>query len=571
MNEEKTMEQSGSSRVGGLFTVQNVVTAVAVVVVAWLTLLPIGFMIGETLIEAGQFSLDAFRRAFSNDIVILIVNTLIFAIGASALSLVIGTTLAFITERTDAPFRTLLFAASLVPVIVPGILYTISWIFLASPRTGLLNQAVAPVLGSGVFDIFTMGGMILIQGLSNSPLVYLMMVAAFRASDPSLEESAAMSGASLGQTIRRVSLPLVKPGLFSAALVMLVLNIEAFEVPALVGIPGGVWVLTSRIWSTLNQYPTDFGQAGAYAICLLVITAVGVYFSNRMSGGSRRYQTVTGKGFRPRRIPLRRWRIPVSIIVLVYFVVTLALPMLMLFYVSMLPGYVVPSADSLTSMTFDNYLYVMQHRTARTAFTNSLVLSIGTATIVMLLTAVCAWIVLRSRARGRWLLDNLTFLPLIIPGLVLGVALIALYLRIPIQVYGTLWILLIAYCTRFLPYGMRYATTSMSQIGIELEESAVMSGASWWASFRRVVLPLLLPGLIAGWLYIVMTSIRELSSSILLYSPGNEVLSVLIWEFWNDGRFGELAALGVLMIVVLTVVLTIARLVSGRFGVVGPR
>jgi iron(III) transport system permease protein len=185
----------------------------------------------------------------------------------------------------------------------------------------------------------------------------------------------------------------------------------------------------------------------------------------------------------------------------------------------------------------------------------------------MLLTAVAAWVVVRTRLRGRSLVDNLAFMPLTIPGLVLGVALLFVYLRIPIGIYGTLWVLFIAYLTRFMPYGMRYSSTSMFQIGRELEESAQMSGAGWWHTFRRVVLPLLAPGLIAGWIYIVIVSFRELGASVLLYSPGKEVLSIVIWEQWRDGLLTEVAALGVMLIGALVVLVAIAYKLGARIGV----
>ena len=186
----------------------------------------------------------------------------------------------------------------------------------------------------------------------------------------------------------------------------------------------------------------------------------------------------------------------------------------------------------------------------------------------MLVAAVASWIVVRTRVRGRWMIDNLAFLPLTVPGLVLGVAILAIYLRTPwLPVYGTLWILFIAYLTRYIPYGMRYSSTSMFQIGRELEESAQMSGAGWLQVFRRIVLPLLVPGFVAGWIYIIVVSVRELGSSVLLYSPGREVLSIAIWEMWRNGQFPELCALGILMVGGLVVLVGVAYKLGAKIGV----
>ena len=217
-------------------------------------------------------------------------------------------------------------------------------------------------------------------------------------------------------------------------------------------------------------------------------------------------------------------------------------------------------------MNLDNYVAIMHMSKATTALKNSLMLGVGSATLVMLFMAIAAWIVVRSNIPGRKILDLLSFAPLVIPGLVLGLSLQFVYLRVPIAIYGTIWILLVAYCTRYMPYGMRYAVTSMQQISSELEESAAVSGATWWQVFRRVLLPLLMPGLLAGWIYIFVVSFRELSSSILLYSSGNELLSILIWEQFENGKFTILAALGVVMVAILMVLVFIAYKLGAKVG-----
>jgi iron(III) transport system permease protein len=490
-----------------------------------------------------------------------------FAAGSTVLSITIGTLLAYLVVRTDVPFKGLMFTASLVPLIIPGILHTIAWIFLASPRVGVLNTLLEPVLGPGALNIFGIWGMIFVEGLHLSPLVFLLMVAAFRSMDPSLEESALMSGARLPTVFRRITLPLVRPALFASILIMAVRGLESFEVPALLGIPSGVWVFTSRIWRVLNQYPPSFGQAGAYALSLLLLTSLGVYLNSRLTKRSKAFQTVTGKGFRPHPMELGRMRVPATVLIFLYFGVAVLLPVLIIVYTSTQHFYSVPSLQTLTNLTWDNYDYTWSNDQSLTALRNSFSLGIGTATAVMLVMAIASWVVVRTKLPGRWLVDNLSFLPLTVPGLVMGVSLLFVYLRFPVPIYGTIWILFIAYFTRYMPYGMRYASTSMYQISGELEESAQTSGASWWQTFRRVNLPLLMPGLVAGWIYIRMVSVRELSSSILLYSPGNEVLSILIFEQYENGQFTELAALGVVMVVTLIVLVFIAHKLGAKVGV----
>jgi iron(III) transport system permease protein len=545
-----------------------VVIAGVVAVFGFLTLVPLGFLVWQTFTDEGALSFDAVLEAYSaNTIGPMAINSTLFAIGTAMLAVGLGTVLAYLTTRTDMPFKGPLFVAALTPLVIPGILHTIAWIFLTSPRIGPVNQLLEMLPGSPTLNIFSIWGMIWVEGLHLAPLVFLLMAAAFRSMDPSLEESALSAGASLPRVFASITLPLVKPALLASILLIVIRAFEAFEVPALLGIPGGVWVFTSRIWRALEGVPSDFGLAGAFSLSLLVFTSVLVFLYTRLGKTPRRYQTVTGKGFRPRVVSLGRWRTAAVLFTLGYFAVAVVLPLLNLLYISTQRFYATPSLETIANATLDNYRYTFTHPQVLGALGNSLLLGLGAATTLMLLGAVGAWIVVRSKARGRWLVDGLASIPLVIPGLVVGVALLVVYLRVPIPVYGTLWILFIAYLTRYLPYGMRYATSSMYQVGSELEESAQVSGAGWWYTLRRVHLPLLVPGLVAGWIYIVIVSVRELSSSILLYSPGTEVLSVLIWEQWENGQFTELASLGIVMVGILVVLVAVARRLGARIGI----
>jgi iron(III) transport system permease protein len=552
-----------------LFSARNIIVVVVVAAIAYLALVPLGFLVWETFFEDGALTLDRFREAYAAvGLGEMLRNSLLFALGTTVFAVTLGTLLAYLIVRTDVPFKPLMFAASLVPLIIPGILHTIAWIFLASPEIGVVNRwFISPVFGGRSFDIFSLWGMILVEGLHLAPLVFLLMVAALRSMDPALEESAIMSGAPLRTVFRRITIPLVRPALYASILIMAVRAIEAFEVPALLGMPKGVWVFTSRIWRVLNALEPNYGQAGAYAMTLLVLTSIGVFWQTRLSKRGKAYQTVTGKGFRPRPVQLGVWRWPATVLILAYFFVAVVMPLGIVAYASTQRFYSPPSRAQLEFVTLENYRAIFEHDDVKHAIVNSAVLGVGSATTVMLFMAVAAWLVVRTRLPGRWMVDNLAFLPLVIPGLVLGVALLFVYLRVPLPIYGTLWILFIAYFTRYMPYGMRYASTSMYQIGRELEESAMTSGAGWWQTFRRVIIPLLGPGLVAGWIYIVVVSVRELSSSILLYSPGNEVLSIVIWEQYSNGDLTELSALGMLMVGSLVLLVTVAYKLGARIGV----
>src|SRR6266508_827974 len=543
-----------------LATPRTLLVGGALVIVGYLAVVPLVYLLHDTFTGPAGLSIGAFTRAYSasSQAGRMMLNSLEFAVGSGALALAIGTLLAYVQVRTDAPLKGLFFAASLVPLIIPGILYAAAWIFLADPRIGLINVVLfEPILGHGLFNTFSMWGMIWVQGLHLAPIAFLLMGAAFRSMDPSLEEAALMAGAPRHLLLRRITMPLVRPAIVSAILLMFVQSLESFEVPGLLGLQNGIYVFTSRIYFVLRQFPIDYGAAGAYALGLLAFAVVGVAASGWLSG----------KAFRPRPMELGRARPLVGALVVLFFAVAVVLPVAVLVYASLLRFYSAPSLDSLRTMSLAHYRSVLHTPLAITALRNPVVLGVGAATVVMFLTAVCSWVVVRTRAMGRRLLDVVAFTPLVVPGLVLGLALSFVYLRTALPIYGTLWILLIAYATRYLPYGMRYASAAMSQTSGELEESAHVCGASWWQTFRRVLLPLASSGILAGWVYILVVSFRELSSSILLYSPGKEVLSILIWEQFENGQFTTLAAIGVCMVAILVLLVLVAYRLGARFGV----
>jgi iron(III) transport system permease protein len=492
-----------------------------------------------------------------------------FAAGAALFAFLVGTLLAWINERTNTPFKALFFGLSLIPLVIPSILFTVSWILLASPKIGIINLALQSWFNTDtVFvNIYSMTGMIWVDGLHYSPMAFLLMTAAFHSMDPSLEESALMSGASVLQVARRITLKLAWPAVLAAVLILFVRAVESFEVPALLGLPVGIQVYTSSIYEAIHRYPSQIGLASAYGVTLLLITALVVYFQSRLSGQGSRYSTVTGKGFRPRAMDLGKWRYLTAAVFILYLVIVVVLPFLVLVWSSLQKFYSVPTVAALKTLTLDAYRTVLDNPSLGRAVWNSLLLSLGSATVIMLLTSVICWIVVKTRIPGRSLLDNLASLPLMFPGLVLGLAIMIFYLNVDIGVYGTLWIMLIAYVTRFLPYGLRYNMISMLQIHKELDESAAMSGAGWGATFWRIVLPLLKPGLIAGWIYVVIVSVRELSGSILLYSPGTEVVSIVIWELWQNGQYVELSALGVMFIGVLFSFVMLAQFAGKKLGI----
>lgn len=535
-----------------------------------LFMLVIGSFQAEVAPREFVYTLKNYHKAYASEHTYsTFVNSLIFAGGSAAMTFLFGTMLAWLTERTNTPLRSLFVPIAVVPLILPGVLESIAWIFLLSPKFGYVNVWLMHLFGlqSPPFNVFSLPGMIWVHSVGQVPLAFLIMTAAFKSMDPSLEESAMMSGANTWQTFKRITLRLLAPTAGSVLLILFVRTLESFETPALIGIPARIYVYTSEIFLAFNEYPPDYGRGGALAVGLLLLSSFGVWLYTRATKEGKKFQTVTGKAFRPRQFDLGPWRWAGFAFLMVYFIFVVLLPFLVLFWASFLPFFAAPSWSALDKLSLDNYRYLSTFRPFWEAMKNSIILSTLTATVAMVLTSLVAWIVYKSKLRGAWILDVLAFIPITIPGIVMGMALILLYVAFPIPIYGTIWVLLIAYVTRFIPYGMRASSGSILQIHSELEEAAAASGASWWETFKRVTLPLLRPGFVAGWIYICIVSFREFSTSVLLATGESRVLSILLFTMFEQGQVTIVAAIGVLMIVTLLSVVGLFYKLTGKVGI----
>jgi iron(III) transport system permease protein len=547
-----------------------------VFIVAYLAIIPLGMLLFNSIRSAppgepGAFyTIKNYLEAYLDpEFFPFLKNSFIFGLGNCLLTFFLGTSLAWLYERTNTPFKKIFAVMALVPFIIPGILSTIAWILLLSPKIGLINLVLMKLfhLEKSPLSIYSLGGMIWAEGIHLYPLVFLMMAASFRSMDMALEESSIMSGSGTLSTLYHITLPLMRPAFLSAMLIMFIRAIEAFEVPALVGLPAGIEVFTSKIYLAFHQYPSNFGLAGSLAVTILFFSTLGVFLYHRATGKAQKFATVTGKGFRPRLIDLGRLKYLTSGTCILFFLITIGLPIFILLWSSFVPFYEVPNLATLSKFSFKNNLFVFNFPTTLRAFRNSIFLMLATATLTMLLTSGIAWIAVKSRIKGRGLLDALTFIPIAIPGIVLGVSLMYVYLTLPIPIYGTIWILLLAYVTKYMPYGIRTTTATIIQIHTELEEASAMSGGSWGLTFRRITLPLLIPGFMAGWIYIAMVSLRELSTSILLYAYGSEVLSIVVFDLWEGGQYPTLCALGIIMVVLLILLAYVSNKVGARIGI----
>ncbi len=396
------------------------------------------------------------------------------------------------------------------------------------------------------------------------PLVFLWLWPALAAMDPGLEEAAAMARAAPARVIRTISLPLVLPSLASVFLIAFVLAIEDLTVPVVIGLPARVNVFATEIYLAYARVPTDVHAASVDAVLLLAITVALVLVYRRLTRRTERYSVVRGRGYRPTPARLGRARWPLAGLLALVLLVTVGLPLFVLLWTSLTRYLQVPSAAGLRQLSLDWYATLVHDPMALRGFWNTTLLGVGTALVVMPLAVVVGWMVIRGRARLAILLDFLAFLPIAVPGLVVGLSLMWLYLTLPLPVYGTLWILGIAFVTRFVPYGVRLAYAGFSQLHPELEEAAYVAGSGWGRTLRTVSLPLLAPTLTAGGIYTILLAFRELGASLLLFSFGNEPYSVVAYQLWDAGEPGKTAAYGVLAIAVMVVLVLGVQRVTGR-------
>ena len=517
---------------------------------AFLVIPPLVFIIHSSLTPLEEAQSTALTLSNFTDILgsfadfkILLWNSIIFSVGSATWALLFGTGLAWLAERSNARFRSLAYVSAFVSFAVPGLIKVIGWILLLGPEAGFLNVAVGSVTGVfPFFNIFSMTGMILVEGFLWTPVVFLLMATPFRSMDPSLEEAAVVAGSSDWQVFKRVTLPMAAPSVLAVLILTFVRSLEAFEIPALIGLPAGIEVLTTQIYLQLTEgYIPEYGHASAYSVILIAVVGLALIPYYRVTQHGHRFTTVTGKGFNPRRIDLGRWRWFGGTLLLCLPILQL-LPLTAMLWSSLTPYLQAPSMGALGQLTLDNYYVAFHNDKIIGSILNSLTVSVTAATGCVLVAFVTAWIVARTSSKSRWALDRLTMLPLVFPGIVMGVAILKMYLTLPIPIYGTLWIMVAAFVPRYLPYAMRFSHAGILGIHKELEESAKASGATWGQVAGKIIIPLMMPALFAGWIYIFLITVRELAVALLLYSPGSEVISVVMWELWTNGAVGTLSA-----------------------------
>jgi iron(III) transport system permease protein len=493
----------------------------------------------------GGFSLANYATLFSDKRFLeSAINSITFAVLATILPLILGGTAAWFAARTNSPLRWLGHFTTILSMGTPYILYVMGWVFLFG-RVGPINELYRYITGETdvLVNVYSMAGMVFIEGFLWSPLVFLMMFATFQTANIEMEEAARVHGAGTFEAMRYISLPIAWPAIAAMGLFIFIRNIESFDVPVLVGTPGHISLMTTDIFFSLKMVPPDLGHASSFAVILLFVVVALMFWYSRISRSADKYATVTGKNFKPRPFDLGNKRWIGGAVFLLYFAIVLVLPLAALLWTSLMPFIRPISVAAFKLITFKHYMKILGDASYGELAWNTLVAGAGAATVAMALAGIAGWLAARRQAGGI-LVDQLTSVPLVFPGIVLGFALMEIALNVPFPLYGTVWLLMIAFTIRYMPYGMRYAYSGVLQIHKELEEAAQVNGATATEGLRKVIVPLLSPAMISGWLFVFLLATRELALPLILAGPRSQVIAVALYDLSVNGQASELAAFG---------------------------
>jgi iron(III) transport system permease protein len=555
--------------VRSLISAQKIAGYGVAAVAAVLVLYPVFFLL-QAALDVGDpqvrpptaYGFDNFNGIFQYPQILL--NTLTVSVAATVMALVFGFVMAWILTRTNVPGRHLFEQLMAVPYYLTPLLGALAWSLLGAPESGFINQIWRALGGNGhLIDINTAYGIAWVMALFEGSVAFVMIAAVMKSMDPALEEASQIMGASRLRTMLRITLPLVVPGVLGAAIFVFAEMLGSFAAALVLGTPSRYYVITTAIYQLVQQYPPKIQIAAAMGVSLFAVMFFMLFLYRRIvMAGS--YVTITGKAFRPRVADIGPLRYVLLGVCLLYLFAAVGLPLITLLYASVQK--IAVAFPAAGNWTLENFRVAVTMNAVRSALANSLLLGFGTATIGVVLMGLLAWLIYRSRLPASGLIEYVVMFPQAVPRLVFAFGLMWAWVVFPIPIYGTLWLLLIAYLTVFLPLGVRTIAGVMLQIDKSLEECAQMCGASWGFRVRTVTIPLLVPGLVAAWLLLFIASVRELGASILLMGPHSKVITPSIVESWFGTSSELTAALALIQTLVVAVAMIVLVAVTRRVG-----
>ncbi len=501
-----------------------------------------------------------------------LVNSLILASGVTVTGTIVGTFFAWLVTRTDLPFKGTMKVLFLVPFMLPSFIGALAWKMLLSPRSGYINRLFMDVLGfdGPVFDIYTYGGIILVETMYLFPFVFIQVAGALERMDPTLEESARISGADLFTITRKITIPLVLPSILSGSLLIMLYSMAHFGTVAVLGIEVGIYNIPTLIYEKIHQSAGSFAsiRTGTVLATVLVITAAFIMWLQNKVLSRGRYQIIAGKSFRPTQLKLRGLRIPMLVFCIAYIGVTIVLPTVTIFMVGALKTYGLPFTAE--NMTLYNYKFILfDWQLTRDAIWNSISLGFSAALITMFAGVIISYVIVKMKVRGKGILEFLGMLPFSVPGSVIALGVILAWSgKFGVNIYNTVWIILVAYIARYMAFSLKANSAALEQVHDSLVEAARASGATMWQALKDIVVPLVRPGMLAAFFLIFLPALRELTVSVLLYGPTTRTIGVAIYTLNEDGETVYSAALaGIALIIIVFGESVIKRLFKvGRKG-----
>jgi len=527
--------------------------ALLLVAAPLITVAVAAFRPGMTLpFQAGEWTVGNFSEAFGDPFVYrLLLNTFLYTFLSLAISLPIALGFAWLVERTDLPYRNSIYTLLLIPMAVPSLLKALGWVMLLGPRQGVINLLLRDGLGwqhaEGPLNIYSFAGMVFLTVLSVMPSMFLLLGPLLRTMNPLFEEASESAGATMFDTLRKIILPLISPGVLAVILYYVIVMIEFFEIPLAIGLNARFPVLSLQIYAlTRSEQLPQYGLASTYSFLGLGLGCFLLYQYRRLTAGSQRYEVITGKGYTQRKVKLGWGRYLALAFIGLYLLLAVILPVIILLWASLLEFYVTPTWEALSRASFKNYFQVLRNPRILTAAYNTVILFLTVATCTTLLALLVSWVIHRFRPPFGWLLDAMVFLPLAVPSIVIALGVLLFYIRTPL--WGTIWVIALGHLIRFLPFTVRSISAAIVQIHQELEEASWVSGASRLATLRTVTFPLLLPALGNSWLWVAVHSMRDFSFPLMLVSYQNIVITSLLWSLWEEANLTGLSALAIILI-----------------------
>ncbi len=539
------------------FNIANAILALSIGILVIVVAVPVLLIFINSFWVNGQFNVtDVVKILQQEETYEALLNSLFIAVGVTFMSTCIGTFFAWLVTRTDLPYKGFMKVMFLVPFMLPSFIGALAWKMLLSPRAGYINQFFMETLGfeEPVFNIYSYGGIMVVETMYLFPFVFIQVCGALERMDPTLEESARISGASLFTITRKITIPLVMPSIVSGALLIMLYSMAHFGTVAVLGVENGIFNIPTLIYERIHQSAGSFEaiRTGTVLATVLVVTAALIIWLQNKVLNRGRFQIIAGKSFRPVEVKLRGLRMPLLIICLLYICFTIVLPTVTIFLVGGLKTYGLPI--TMENLTLDNYKFILfEWQLTKDAIRNSVTLGLAAAVITMFAGVMISYVIVKMRVRGKGILEFLGMLPFSVPGSVIALGVILAWSgKFGINLYNTVWIILIAYIARYMAFSLKANSAALEQVHDSLVEAARACGASMWQSLKDIVIPLVRPGMIAAFFLIFLPALRELTVSVMLYGPSTRTIGVAIYTLNEDGETVYSAALaGIALIIIV--------------------